>query len=723
MRSVFPRGLALALLCVLWGGSSLVPAQLTDLDLAALQAQGVREGWTFTVARSEATDYPLSQLCGLVEPPNWRATARFETVTPRDGPLPTRFDWRQFNGVTPIRDQGGCGSCWAFATAGPLEGNIRLYTGYAADLSEQWLVSCNREGWGCSGGWWAHDYHQWKTDTCGGTGAVQEVAFRYMAQDLPCNCPYPHDYTFSSWAFVDGWSIPSVESLKQAILDYGPVSVAVCVDGAFQGYSQGIFNACSATSINHAVVLVGWQDDADGGYWIMRNSWGMGWGEQGYMRIRYNCDSIGYAATFIRYFPYMISGSVTRPDGSGVPGAVLSGLPRNPVSADNGYYSTRINAGFSGTVTPTRAGFVIDPPSITLTNVPGDLGNQNFTATPLPFALSGHVRRQNGTPLADVTLNGLPGSPITDADGFYSVIVDGGWAGQVMPLRIYCTFSPGYRYYADVTTDTPNQDYTATVAQVSISGDIRRSNGQPVPGVPLFGLPGECWSFYNGHWGYWVEKGWSGTVTPALDCLGFAPLSLTFVNVTTTITGQNFEAFDDLPTISGLVRNASDAGVSGVVLSGLPGNPLTDANGYYGATVTCGFTGLITPVESEYSFDPPQREYGQEVFTDQDAQDFLATPLHDCNHNGVADVRDIAAGSSLDDNMNSVPDECELAPGDLNCDGQVGFDDINPFVLAISGHTEYQAAYPGCLWRNGDFDGNGQVDFDDINGFVAALSR
>jgi hypothetical protein len=230
-------------------------------------------------------------------------------------------------------------------------------------------------------------------------------------------------------------------------------------------------------------------------------------------------------------------------------------------------------------------------------------------------------------------------------------------------------------------------------------------------------------SFYNGHWGSWVDMGWSGTVTPALECLGFAPLSLTFDNVTTTLTGQDFIAADDLPTITGFVRNAVGAGVSGVVLSGLPNSPVTDATGYYGTTVTCGFTGAITPVESEYTFDPPQRQYGQQVFADQDSQDFVATPLHDCNHNDVADVRDIASGSSLDDNSNGVPDECELVPGDLNCDGVFSFDDINPFVLAISGHAEYRAAYPSCLWQNGDFNGDGQVDFDDINGFVDALSR
>ena len=143
-------------------------------------------GWTFTVGQTSASDRPLSELCGLVPPADWWVGAPFDAGTPNLG-LPASFDWRDLGGCTPVRDQGSCGSCWAFGTVGPLECNILIHDGLSVNLSEQWLVSCNREGYGCGGGWWAHEYHEATTDSCGGTGAVLEADFPYVAWDAPCN--------------------------------------------------------------------------------------------------------------------------------------------------------------------------------------------------------------------------------------------------------------------------------------------------------------------------------------------------------------------------------------------------------------------------------------------------------------------------------------------------------------------------------------------------------
>lgn len=93
----------------------------------------------------------------------------------------------------------------------------------------------------------------------------------------------------------------------------------------------------------------------------------------------------------------------------------------------------------------------------------------------------------------------------------------------------------------------------------------------------------------------------------------------------------------------------------------------------------------------------------------------------DCNGNGVIDVCDISGGTSQDVNGNGIPDECEDLLGDLNCDGAIGFDDINPFVLAVLGEAVYAAAYPDCRWLNADCNEDGEVDFDDINPFVALI--
>ncbi len=278
------------------------------VDVEALRTQTLQEGWTFSVMENPATEIPLENLCGMKEPPDWREKGRFVWKTlPKMG-LPTAFDWRNQGGCTSIKNQGNCGSCWAFGTVGVLESAILLQEGVEVDLSEQWLVSCNQDAWGCAGGWWAHGYHQCQggsVDPYGDSGAVLEADCEYLAFDQACAGPYEHPYCIDSWAYIGTDSnIPTVAAMKQAILDHGPISVAVCVDDAFRAYSGGIFNASAPGEINHAVILVGWDDNQGAnGIWFMRNSWGTAWGEAGYMRIEYNCSSIGYAACFIQYSP------------------------------------------------------------------------------------------------------------------------------------------------------------------------------------------------------------------------------------------------------------------------------------------------------------------------------------------------------------------------------------------------------------------------------------
>jgi putative hemolysin len=216
---------------------------------------------------------------------------------------PPSFDWRALDGCTSIKDQGNCGSCWAFGSTAPLECNILIKDRVERNLSEQWLVSCNRDDWSCNGGGFAHNYYQWKTDPCGGTGAVLEWDFPYWGSDLPCGCPYPHEYLIDNWSFIsrDHNDVP-IDGIKAAIMEYGPVSVGVAVDGLFHGYSGGIFDACGYDDINHLVALVGWDDSqGPGGVWILRNSWGPGWGEDGYMRIAYGCNAVGYGASWVDY--------------------------------------------------------------------------------------------------------------------------------------------------------------------------------------------------------------------------------------------------------------------------------------------------------------------------------------------------------------------------------------------------------------------------------------
>jgi putative hemolysin len=224
-------------------------------------------------------------------------------ASPPSGVLPAKFDWRTLDGTTAVKAQGNCGSCWAFSTAGAMECNILIKDGVEVDLSEQWLVSCNQSGWGCGGGGFAHGYHMLKRDPCGGSGAVLETDFPYMASGVPCDCPYPHTYWLRGWGFLDrSVDVPSTEMIKRAIMTYGPVSVGVMADGSFSAYHGGVFTGGTYHDINHAVVLVGWDDNqGPEGVWFLRNSWGTMWGEMGYMRIAYGDNAVGWTANWVEY--------------------------------------------------------------------------------------------------------------------------------------------------------------------------------------------------------------------------------------------------------------------------------------------------------------------------------------------------------------------------------------------------------------------------------------
>lgn len=278
-------------------------AQLSSVEIADLNKQAVDNGWTFQVTENEATQYPLNQICGTKVPDGYAPPReRIGSASLNAASLPAKFDWRDTVAMPPIRNQGGCGSCWAFSSIGAMECAIKLFEREDVNLSEQWLVSCNLSGWSCAGGWLAFDYLMNTGDPCGGSGAVMETAFPYSQSNGSCHCPYAHPYKIDNWAFVGPqWATPSVTALKQAILDHGPISVCVTATSAFQGYGGGIFNQDTDQPINHAVVLVGWDDTQGGGIWFMRNSWGSGWGEGGYMRIGYNMCNIGFGAAFIEY--------------------------------------------------------------------------------------------------------------------------------------------------------------------------------------------------------------------------------------------------------------------------------------------------------------------------------------------------------------------------------------------------------------------------------------
>jgi len=285
-------------------------------DFINTQKQDENEDWTFTVKENPVTFNYLEKPCCIEMDDGWQENADFDPCIKR-GDLPEKFSWLELNGCTPIKNQNPWGTCWAFSVVAPLECNIKIKDGNTVDLSEQWLVSCSHED---AYNFCAHYYHlrepvyrpiyEWhmRTDYCGESGAVLETDCPYSysqdSYDISCDCPYVHPYMIESFAFIGFVDdvVPDTDAIKQAILDYGPLSACVWVGDDFIYYNSGVFNKNLMTGGGHAVAIVGWDDtQGENGIWIIRNSWGEAWGENGYMRIEYGCSKIGRAACYVNY--------------------------------------------------------------------------------------------------------------------------------------------------------------------------------------------------------------------------------------------------------------------------------------------------------------------------------------------------------------------------------------------------------------------------------------
>lgn len=289
-------------------------------DLVKLTQQAQERKWTFAVSYTSAMDIPLEKLAATRIPEDFLKSAERQNQfaaealaldeksaadanampqAPACAANSAAFDWAAQGKVTPIKDQKSCGSCWAFAAMGAFETSWYIRNNKVVDASEQHVLDCavgsNGQDAGSCGGGWYDPVFQWMIVK----GATKESALPYTAVQGTCNTSLAAKYSAVAWGFVTVKnSIPTVDELKAAICKYGAIAVAVNATPAFQAYAGGVFNEDSNGSINHAVVLTGWDDQR--GAWRLRNSWGPNWGEQGYMWIKYNSNKIGYAAEWVR---------------------------------------------------------------------------------------------------------------------------------------------------------------------------------------------------------------------------------------------------------------------------------------------------------------------------------------------------------------------------------------------------------------------------------------
>lgn len=294
------------------------PKEIKD-KLAGLRAEIAQKKLRFKVGYTTALDEKLEHLAGTRLPPDLAEKApaqyklaaevrkldldaraevtrlnqkfRFPELMLTCRATSSRFDWRTLNKVTPVRHQDGCGSCWAFATLGAFEGSYAIRNNQLIDSSEQDVLNCSGSGT-CGGGWWAFPYVI-------SDGCATEAAYPYTANDKPCNAGAARPYRAVNWGYVSSTGgIPSVTDMKKALCEHGPLAVAVWVSPAFQAYTSGVFDETITTSgINHGVTLIGWDDPTQA--WIIKNSWGAGWGDGGYMRIAWNSNRIGDGAAWV----------------------------------------------------------------------------------------------------------------------------------------------------------------------------------------------------------------------------------------------------------------------------------------------------------------------------------------------------------------------------------------------------------------------------------------
>lgn len=198
--------------------------------------------------------------------------------------LPVHVDWRLKGAVAPIKDQGSCGSCWAFSTIATVEAINKIVTGKFVSLSEQELVDCDRAyNDGCNGGLMDYAF-QFIIDN-GGIDTDKDYPYRGI--DGICDPTKKNAKVVQIDGFED---VPSYDenALKKAVA-HQPVSVAIEASGrALQLYQSGVFTGKCGTRLDHGVVVVGYGSENGQDYWLVRNSWGTGWGEDGYFKLQRN---------------------------------------------------------------------------------------------------------------------------------------------------------------------------------------------------------------------------------------------------------------------------------------------------------------------------------------------------------------------------------------------------------------------------------------------------
>ena len=252
-----------------------------EKKLAAIEEHNSKNEETHSLGLNMFADWTDAEYKRLLGYKPEQKLGASEPVLLDDSNLAAEVDWRSKGAVTPVKNQGQCGSCWSFSATGAMEGAHQIATGNLVSLSEQQLVDCSRSygNMGCNGGLMdsAFNYAKaYKMET--------ESDYPYTARDGSCS----YDASLGQVS-VTGYTDVSTysESQLKAAISKGPVAVAIEADQlVFQMYTTGVITSSSCgTSLDHGVLAVGYGTESGQDYYLVKNSWGASWGDQGYVKI------------------------------------------------------------------------------------------------------------------------------------------------------------------------------------------------------------------------------------------------------------------------------------------------------------------------------------------------------------------------------------------------------------------------------------------------------
>ena len=253
--------------------SKVFKARLAEID----RLNSSQDTATYGVnAFTDRTESEMKKMLGYRSQDKIRSATETLDVTN----LADSVDWVTKGAVTPVKNQGQCGSCWSFSTTGSVEGAMFLKTGKLTSYSEQQLVDCSGSfgNMGCNGG-------------------LMDNAFKYIeGAPLETESDYPYTARDGSCHYVSSKGVGKVASYKdvspnspaqlKAAIAKAPVSIAVEADQmAFQGYTSGVVTSGCGQQLDHGVLAVGYGTLNGQGFFLVKNSWGPSWGDKGYLRI------------------------------------------------------------------------------------------------------------------------------------------------------------------------------------------------------------------------------------------------------------------------------------------------------------------------------------------------------------------------------------------------------------------------------------------------------